>query len=233
MIGNGPRSVAFLDPLRRRDYVSDRYRVVDTGGPVVIANCPSCGTHYKHEPPSEKVRARCGRCDTPLDLTRLRPYRIVPAIAPTPEEARRAASHLPIGLDHPALATVIAHNVGSRTPDGDPPPRPVPVLPGPQARIATLPEPAIAEVPAAAAPSMWHDLSEVGVEPTPVPKATQESTPGPEGARTTFALWLAAGTIAGTGVSWTVGGTTIAGIAAGAGLGTLAGWAWLRWMSPK
>lgn len=43
----------------------------------MIAHCTSCGTHYKHDPPKERVRARCGRCDAELDLGRLSPYRIV------------------------------------------------------------------------------------------------------------------------------------------------------------
>lgn len=77
----------------------------------MIANCPSCGTHYKHEPPRERVRARCGRCDTTLDLSRLRPYRIVSSGSPTPEQTERAVSHRSIGLDDSALATAIAQNV--------------------------------------------------------------------------------------------------------------------------
>jgi hypothetical protein len=43
----------------------------------VIAHCTSCGTHYKHDAPKERVRARCGRCDAELDLRPLSPYRIV------------------------------------------------------------------------------------------------------------------------------------------------------------
>lgn len=53
------------------------------------------------------------------------------------------------------------------------------------------------------------------------------------GGPATFVLWLATGAIAGTGVSWTMGGTTMTGIAAGAALGAAAGWGWLRWTSPK
>jgi hypothetical protein len=49
----------------------------------------------------------------------------------------------------------------------------------------------------------------------------------------TFALWLAAGAIAGTGASWTMGGETVTGLAAGSALGAIAGWGWLRWTSPK
>jgi hypothetical protein len=77
----------------------------------VIANCPSCGTHYKHQSPVVPLRARCGRCDTTLDLTRFRPYKIVSETAPTRADAESAANYLPIGLDHPNLATTIATNV--------------------------------------------------------------------------------------------------------------------------
>jgi hypothetical protein len=56
--------------------------------------------------------------------------------------------------------------------------------------------------------------------------------PASEGAATFF-LWLASGAITGTGVSWTLGGTTMTGMAAGAVFGALAGWGWLRWTSPK
>jgi len=37
----------------------------------------------------------------------------------------------------------------------------------------------------------------------------------------------------GLGASWTVGGTTLVGTAAGMALGVLAGWGWKRWTSPK
>jgi hypothetical protein len=57
------------------------------------------------------------------------------------------------------------------------------------------------------------------------------STAG-EGAAT-FAFWLATGAIAGTGASWTMGGTTTTGMAAGAALAAAAGWGWLRWTSRK
>jgi hypothetical protein len=57
--------------------------------------------------------------------------------------------------------------------------------------------------------------------------------PQPEGRRTTFALWLLTGAIVGTGVSWTLGGTTEWGVGVGAIAGSMMGWGWLRWMSPK
>jgi hypothetical protein len=58
-------------------------------------------------------------------------------------------------------------------------------------------------------------------------------SPGAEGRGTTFALWLAAGAIVGTGASWTLGGTTSEGVAAGMLLGALTGWGWVRWTSPR
>jgi len=68
----------------------------------------------------------------------------------------------------------------------------------------------------------------------------QDEVEGSAGSRTstggnvaTFTLWLAAGAIAGTAASWTLGGATSTGLAAGSILGAIAGWGWLRWTSPK
>jgi hypothetical protein len=193
----------------------------------VIANCPSCGTHYKHEPPKEPVRAHCGRCATTLDLGRLRPYRIVPVLTPTRDEARRAAHHLPIGLDHPALATQIAQNVGQNAPTGSE--RPVPIV------VASRPMEIIAEPPT---PAMDHEMTSgererAEVDPATLADATAQPTTREGGSGATLALWLASGAIAGTGLSWTTGGTTLVGLAAGAAIGAVAGWMWLRWTSRK
>ena len=201
----------------------------------MIANCPGCGTHYKHEPPKVRVRARCGRCDASLDLSRLSPYRIASAVAPTAEQARRAARHLPIGLDHPALATTIAENVARNR--AHTVARPVPVLlpgrlpeiwenedPLPQIPEATLRGAYESSVP----PTRDDDVPREG----PGEDAREESSPD-GGSTATFALWLATGAIAGTGASWTMGGTTITGMAVGAAFGAVAGWVWLRWTSLK
>jgi hypothetical protein len=60
------------------------------------------------------------------------------------------------------------------------------------------------------------------------------STPSQRGDMVvTVALWTASGAIAGTGASWTLGGETVTGLAAGAILGAVAGWMWLRWKSPE
>lgn len=209
------------------------------GYAVVIANCPSCGTHYKHERPAVPARGRCGRCDTTFDLGRLRPYRIVAAAVPTPEDAARARRHLPIGLDDPALATAIARNV-------DRPERPrvvaiPPVLPAADAWETDDPLPAIPEMATldAFAPSVppWQEAdillartAPADVEPDAPPSV---EPPAVEGRATTFVLWLAAGGIVGTGASWILGGTTLTGAAAGALMGALIGWGWVRWTSPK
>jgi len=202
----------------------------------LIANCPSCGTHYKHEPPKVRVRARCGRCAAPLDLARLSPYRIVTATAPRPEDAETAARHLPIGLDHPALATTIAQNVARSVPaplsiqppdiweDEDPLPQ-IPEMTLRGAFESSVPPIAENDILAAAAvESSDHEAH--GDE------TADAWSPAGEGAAT-FALWLATGVIAGTGASWTMGGTTTTGMAVGAVLGTAAGWGWLRWTPPK
>ena len=201
----------------------------------MIANCPGCGTHYKHEPPKVRVRARCGRCDASLDLSRLSPYRIVSAVAPTAEQARCAASHLPIGLDHPALATTIAENVarGSAHAVARPVPVLAPVRP-PEIWENEDPLPPIPEMTprgayeSSARPTRDDDVPREG----PGEDIREESSPD-GGSTATFALWLATGAIAGTGASWTMGGTTITGMAVGAAFGAVAGWVWLRWTSLK
>jgi hypothetical protein len=158
----------------------------------VIANCPSCGTHYKHEPPKARVRARCGRCDAELDLPRLAPYRIVVAAAPAAPPAVPAPPSLALWQD------------------ADPLP-PIPEMAPAGAFESSLPR------------------TEGGVM---LDGAAAEGASG-RGGIATFALWLAAGAIAGTGTSWTMGGSTLTGLAAGAAAGALAGWGWLRWTSPK
>jgi len=202
----------------------------------VIANCPGCGTHFKHEPPPLPVRARCGRCDTALDLSRFRPYRIVPEGPPSPADARRAATHLPIGLDHPALATTIAHHVthsvaashAPTPPDFWDVAEPLPQIPEMAVRGA---------FPSAVLRAADGDIL-VDEEPAGASTPTEPRLVGPQpestgGSIATFSLWVAAGAIAGTGSSWTAGGTTIDGLALGAALGAIAGWGWLRWTSPK
>ena len=196
----------------------------------MIANCPSCGTHYKHEPPKVRVRARCGQCDASLELGRLRPYRIVSAAAPTAEQASCAASHLPIGLDHPALATTIAKNVARSNAREVARPVPLPIR-APEIWDNEDPLPEIPE-------RMLRDADESAVPhvlDNPVSPEDEDGgvSEAPSGGATTFALWLTTGAIVGTGASWTMGGTTITGIAAGAAFGSIVGWGWLRWTSPK
>ena len=79
------------------------------GNLVVIANCPTCGTHYKHAPPAvtRPGALRPVRHDAVFSA-RLRPYRIVGERRLRRSIGASGASHLPIGLDHPALATTIA-----------------------------------------------------------------------------------------------------------------------------
>ena len=210
----------------------------------MIANCPSCGTHYKHEPPAQRVRARCGRCDATLDLSRLRPYRIVPAAAPTPEQTRRAARHLPIGLDHPALATAIANNVSRNVARDVSSAAPPPLAVRPQDNwenedpLPQIPEMTISENFGLSVSQPVEDdtLSldpNAEIDPVGQEAATGELSAPAGGGATTFALWVATGMISGTGLSWTMGGTTMTGMLAGAVLGAATGWGWLRWTSPK
>jgi hypothetical protein len=185
----------------------------------MIANCPGCGTHYKHEPPPLPVRARCGRCDTTLDLTRFRPYRITREAAPTREEALRAAAYMPIGRDHPTLATTIARNVGAQ-----PPQAPAP---------ASAPEPAVqAETPFLVESLAINDEASEAVGGEPRFEAVDEASAAPardDGAG--FALWTALSAIAGTGVSWMLGGATVDGLAFGAAFGAVTWWGLQRWIS--
>ena len=206
----------------------------------MIANCPSCGTHYKLEPPVQRVRARCGRCDATVDLSRLRPYRIVPTGAPTFAQSQRAARHLPIGLDHPELATAIATNV-ARNPER-PSPEIVAVRPQ-EIWEAEDPLPPIPEMTPretlGEAVALQRDTASIGLDREvrggTIAAAAQVEVPPPAatGGVATFVLWVATGIISGTGLSWTMGGTTMTGMLAGAALGALAGWGWLRWTSPQ
>lgn len=208
----------------------------------MIANCPSCGTHYKHQASRMRVRARCGRCDTALDLTRFRTYRIVSAAAPSNDDARTAATHLPIGLDHPALATSIAHNVVRSAPQQKPqlapPPAPAPGLWDDQDPLPAIPEmdqrgAFESAVPTDPPGDMLESAAGMQAEASGAAQENSLRSGRGNGSFTTFLLWLATGALAGTGASWTAGGTTEAGIAAGALVGAVAGWGWLRWTSPK
>jgi len=192
----------------------------------------------------ERVRARCGRCDAALDLSRLRPYRIVSVVAPTAEQTRRAASHLQIGLDHPALAATIAHNVAQNTAHDVA--RPVPALEPVRSPeiwededpLPQIPEMSLRGIHEASAPPalesriLQGDPGEGGGRKTLDDVPADAPSPA-DGGAATFALWLATGAIAGTGVSWTMGGATMTGMAAGLAFGTVAGWGWLRWTSSK
>lgn len=212
----------------------------------MIANCPACGTHYKHQVLAVPARARCGRCDATVDLSRLRPYRIVAAGGPSQEDAVRTVDHLPIGLDDPSLATTMARHVASAPRIAAAATR----LPKEQEAAATPVAPATFELPPialATADATWD--TDDPLPSIPEMTATDRDILGsqrvadedraaplpqqPEGRRTTFALWLIAGAIVGTGISWTLGGTTEWGIGAGAIAGSLTGWVWLRWTSPK
>jgi len=159
--------------------------------------------------------------------------------APRAQDVRRAAEHLPIGLDDPVLATTIARRVETA-----PAPTPVPL-------VGLAPEVAAA-VPVS--PTAWVD--DIGLRPpaeASVPPVTESDILAEAGRDdaydvpitprrgstasadrlATLGMWIFAGAIAGTGASWTMGGTTLNGIAAGAVLGWIVGWGWTRWTSPQ
>jgi hypothetical protein len=170
----------------------------------VIANCPSCGTQFKHDPPKARVRARCGRCDAELDLARVSPYRIV-SMAGSAVAVGRSTGNAKEGLATPP------RDIWQ---DEDPLP-PIPEMLPTGAYESALSQ-------ARDGVLLHHDADAASGE---------RSSFGANSA--TFALWVAAGAIAGTGASWTMGGETVTGMAAGSALGAIAGWGWLRWTSPK
>ncbi len=188
----------------------------------MIANCPSCGTHYKHEAPPESVEARCGRCDAALVLSRARPYRIVPVRMPSGREAAIVAAYSSIGVDDPALVTEIARNVPETVIDA-------PVLRAHPAHehvaappIVLAPHPAVAVPEAAPAEAAPATAAPAEVEVRPARKSSSA-----------FPLWLAASAMVGIAASWWIGGGTIDGLAWGAGAGAVVWWGWRRWISPR
>ncbi len=183
----------------------------------MIASCPSCGTHYKHEIPSVLVHARCGRCHTSFDLVRLAPYRIVSAGNASRGPGARAAGRLPA--------------IAARPPDP-------PDVWQEDEPLPPIPEMALTGAFASAVPSLsTEDRIAARTDDGPAgdsggDEGHEDVSPAGSGA-TTFALWMATGAIAGTGASWTLGGTTVTGIAAGATLGAVAGLGWRRWTTQK
>lgn len=206
------------------------------GDLVVIANCPSCGTHYKHEPPKMRVRARCGRCDAELDLARLSPYRIVSLAASVSDPAGPPARQHAMVADHPSPATT-NERIVARPEQDSRAVRPQDIWedddPLPQIPEMTLPGDLGFSEPRASDEGILDDRrGEAPGRQAPRNATTAGSWPAGERAAT-FALWLATGAIAGTGTSWTMAGSTMTGLAAGAALGGVVGWGWLRWASPK
>ena len=182
----------------------------------MIVSCPSCGTSYKRPPAPTRARARCGCCAGTIDLSGLRPYRIVRAEAPGAHDLERASAHLPIGLDEPALATRIAATIG------DAPPAPlVPVVWDESDPLPEIPE-------MAAAASEFERPTEGGEE---AERAIAESARRGSSNLTIYGFWAVGGAIVGTGTSWALGGTTSAGLTVGALSGLAAALGWLRWTS--
>ena len=186
----------------------------------MIVSCPSCGTSYKRPPATTRARARCGCCATTIDLSGLRPYRIVRAEEPGAEDLARAGGHLPIGLDEPTLATRIAGTVGSAKPAPL-----VPLMSSAEVWDETESLPEIPEMAVADASAFERPVDDAGE----ALRAIAESE-GPGGsAFTVYGFWAVGGAIVGTGTSWTLGGTTAVGLVAGGLCGVAAAWGWLRW----
>lgn len=182
------------------------------------------------------MRARCGRCAGTVDLHALRPYRVRPVGPVRAEDVARAAAHLPIGLDDPSLAGRIVSGLAT------PPPRSASALTwraeaaAPDRWDEAEPLPEIPEMDAAAgfepsvAPVTEADIRDELTEGDAVDDLPSRA-PSEAGGPATVGLWTMGGAVLGTGVSWTLGGTTMTGVLAGAVLGLSAAWGWLRWMS--
>jgi hypothetical protein len=186
----------------------------------LIVSCPSCGTNYKRPALPGPARARCGCCAGAIDLSGLRPYRIVRATAPSAGDLAKAEAHLPIGLDDPALAPRIA----ARAADAAPAPL-VPLASMPEMWDESDPLPEIPEMATAPPEYARNEESEEADQ------AIADSAPERASSLVVFGFWAAGGAIVGTGTSWTLGGTTLTGIVAGGLTGLAAAWGFLRWTS--
>lgn len=200
----------------------------------MIASCPTCGTHYKHEAPVAPVRMRCGRCASSIDISALRPYRIVEPTSTARVHSARGAARLPGPFDVPAAAAT----------------------PGPEVRVPVLhPAPPVAEarpdpampvkswdhhepIPAAPAPAEWSEPVEAMEDAPPSGPARSwdaDSNPRPEeeSILTTLGLWGFGGAVLGTGASWTLGGSTTLGASIGGVGGLTIAWIWLKWAARR
>jgi len=187
----------------------------------LIVSCPSCGTNYKRPAAPSAARARCGCCAGSIDLSGLRPYRIVRRAAPTASEIARAGAHLSIGLDEPALATTIAAR------SHEAPPVPLVLLHStPETWDESDPLPEIPEM--AGAP---QDFARTEPESDEAERAIAESAGERGSSLAVFGFWAAGGAIVGIGTSWTLGGGTLTGLVAGGLSGLAAAWGFLRWTS--
>lgn len=174
----------------------------------MIVSCPSCGTNYKRPASVRQARARCGCCAGTIDLHALKPYRIARGESRA-GDLGRAGAHLAIGLDDPALAGQIAARAGGAAPWDE---------------TESLPE--IPEM-ASGAPEFARTENETAE----AERAIAESTPDGGSPLVVYGFWAVGGAIVGTGTSWTLGGTTETGLAAGGLCGLAAAWGWLRWAS--
>jgi len=187
----------------------------------LIVSCPSCGTNYRRPALPGVLRARCGCCESAIDLSGLKPYRLVRTAAVTRSDLARAEAHLSIGLDDPALATQIAARAATA--------RPAPLVP-----LAHAPEmwdesESLPEIPEmATAPPAFARGGEGAEEAA---RAIEESGEERGSSLAIYGFWAAGGAIVGTGTSWTLGGTTLTGLVAGALSGLAAAWGFLRWTS--
>jgi hypothetical protein len=186
----------------------------------LIVSCPSCGTNYKRPALRGPARARCGCCAGPIDLSGLRPYRIVRATAPSAGDLAKAEAHLPIGLDDPALASRIAARVAGAAP--------APLVPLAATRETWDESEPLPEIPEMAIAPPEYARTDGSDE---AEQAIADAAPERASSAVVFGFWAAGGAIVGTGTSWTLGGTTVMGIVAGGLTGLAAAWGFLRWTS--
>ena len=181
----------------------------------MIVSCPSCGTHYRHEARSLPVRARCGRCDAAIDRTGLRAYRIA-EVAAHASEPRTGAPRAAVALMEP---TPRAHGTVRDTWDES---EPLPSIP--EMEHAPAFEPSVA-------PVSEDDILDERRGREPEDEAPAAAARTGSGGVGTVVAWTTAGSVLGTGVSWTLGNTTMTGVLFGGLVGLMAAWGWLRWIS--
>ena len=183
----------------------------------MIVSCPTCGAQYKHPAPSARKRARCGSCASPVDLTPGPTYRIVDVPGGEREPALVAAGAGPYVAAPVAAAGRRIAPVGTTWDESESLPD-IPEMAGDESGLGPDGPDALGG-------------GRLGGAIDPPGFEAFASSSRSEAGIALYAFWAAGGAIVGTGASWTLGGTTLVGVVAGALFGTLAAWGFVRWTS--